>query len=592
MTQWGRSPSAGYWMSQGPRTTAMVVLLAIGLGGGVGKREADRLSPLQRHWLPTMMKSSIASALDLDPLEYTFNGTTGHRNNVAARDFIIATVYDGRSLWQRFRLPLAAAGVVIGLFLIPAIASDLRRNRQRRQGRWLRGTRLLTARAFNRHVRPRRLRLWFRQEEAGIHIRQHRAPTIVLPRKIEDSHAQIIADTGGGKTTLIHAYCEHAERRGESMVILDVDGAYLKTWWKPERGDVILNPGDPRTWAWDSADEVRDPLEAMSLATSLIPRDPVETNKFFTNSARTIVAHLLSLRLSPPQMVTYLTDERRLLALLKGTHIQDVLPGSSAQQRAGVMSPLNMLAVSLALCPTPHDCGGRTWSAASWAQQRKGWIFITGTPTTREQLRPLQTLWFDALILRMMTVPGPPTKVVFDELATLQKLWQLHAGLAEGRKHHIGFVLGFQGRAQIDELYGKAAETMLSQAAAQYTLRVSDWRAAETASKNIGQAEMERIEESRQEGWRRSGASFSLRRAPDFVFMPSQIQGLADLHGYLKVRDAVTTLRIPVIPRPARTAAFVPRPPRPRPPLPHYLPGEDILPPVDHDQPVGAVLPL
>ena len=47
----------------------------------------------------------------------------------------------------------------------------------------------------------------------------------------------------------------------------------------------------------------------------------------------------------------------------------------------------------------------------------------------------MQTLWFDALILRMMTVPGPPTKLIFDELAALQKLWQLHTALAEGRKH-------------------------------------------------------------------------------------------------------------------------------------------------------------
>src|SRR6202030_3142318 len=125
--------------------------------------------------------------------------------------------------------------------------------------------------------------------------------------------------------------------------------------------------------------------------------------------------------------------------------------------------------------------------------------------------------------------------------------------------HGLSVVFGFQGRGQLDDLYGKQAETMVSQAAAQYVLRVADGRPADTASKNIGQAEMERMEESRQVGYRRAGISYSLRRAPEFLFMPSQIQGFEDLRGVLKVRNFVTTLQIPIVRRPERTAAFVPR---------------------------------
>jgi len=71
---------------------------------------------------------------------------------------------------------------------------------------------------------------------------------------------------------------------------------------------------------------------------------------------------------------------------------------------------------------------------------------------------------------------------------------------------------------------------------------------------------MERIEESRQVGYRRAGISYSLRRASEFLFMPSQIQGFEDLRGVLKVRNFVTTLQIPIVRRPERTEAFVPRP--------------------------------
>lgn len=572
MTQWGRPPSAGRWIYGGPRVTILVLLAAVFAFGWLTKWEHDRLSPLQRRWFKTFVVQSVAAAIQVEPVH----------DYEAARDYLTATVYDGNPLWWLLLTPIAVGSGLL-LLLLPAARIDLRRGVARRQGRYIRGARLLTAKPFNRAVRPRRWRLWLRREEPGHVIHQEGAPAIILPRRIENSHASIVADTGGGKTTLINEYCAEIEQRGETAVIYDADGTYLQTWWKPERGDVILSPGDARTWAWDSGDEVRDPLEAMALATSLIPRDAVETNKFFTNSARTVVAYLLTLKQSPQQMVDWLTDQRQLMRLLKGTNIQDVLPVDSAGQRAGVMSPLNILAVSLALCPTQKACGGRIWSAAKWAETRKGWIFITGTPATREQLRPIQTLWFDALILRMMSVPGPPTKLVFDELAALQKVWQLHTALTEGRKHRISAVIGFQGRGQIDDLYGpKQASTMLSQTAAQYVLRVADGGAAEVASKNIGQADIERIEESRQEG-RRSGASFALRRSFEYLFMPSEIQGFEDRRGVLKVRNFVTTLQIPIVQRETRTEAFVPRPAATLRNLPTFLPNEDLTfePPIE-----------
>ncbi len=531
------------------------------------RQQYDNLSPLQRVWLPTFGQASIAAGLGLEPWSYTFNGQTVRRDHAAVRDHLARTVYDGHSLAGLFLVPFGAAAGC--LLLVPvAVYVDAGRGIQRRQGRYIKGARLLSAKTFNAAVRPRRWQRGFRRDEPGIRIRQDGAPTLIIPRKIENSHTLMVADTGGGKTTLIHAHCQAAERRGETCVIYDADGEYIRTWYRPDRGDVILNPGDTRTAAWDSADEVRDPLEAMSLATSMIPRNAVETNPFFTNSARTIFAYLLSLKQSPQQLVAWLTDQRRLMDLLHGTTIQDVLPADSAQQRSGVMAPLNMVAVTLALCPTVQECGGSTWSAASWAERREGWVFISGTSTTREQLRPLQTLWFDAIILRLMGMRGPHVKLIFDEVAALHKLWQLHTALAEGRKHNLSVVLGFQGYAQLEDIYGRQAETMLSQPAAKYVLRVADAKSAERAAKTIGSAEMERIEESRQDGWRRSGASFRLSRAPELLFMDSEIQGLDDLRGILKIRNAVTTLQIPYVARSARAPALVPRPPRTFPMIP------------------------
>jgi len=71
------------------------------------------------------------------------------------------------------------------------------------------------------------------------------------------------------------------------------------------------------------------------------------------------------------------------------------------------------------------------------------------------------------LVLRLLNAPTPdqrPVWFVIDELASLQKLPQLHTAITENRKSRNPLVLGFQGKAQLEVIYGHLAEVMLSQA--------------------------------------------------------------------------------------------------------------------------------
>jgi hypothetical protein len=55
----------------------------------------------------------------------------------------------------------------------------------------------------------------------------------------------------------------------------------------------------------------------------------------------------------------------------------------------------------------------------------------------REALRPLISLWIDTLVLRLLNEPMPdqkPVWFVIDELASLQRLPQLHTAITENRK--------------------------------------------------------------------------------------------------------------------------------------------------------------
>src|SRR6185312_4121340 len=83
-----------------------------------------------------------------------------------------------------------------------------------------------------------------------------------VPELDETKHFKIIGTTGTGKTTVIRELLSGALARGQRAVIADPDGGYLKLFHQPSRGDVILNPFDPRSARWDLFSEIAQPHDA------------------------------------------------------------------------------------------------------------------------------------------------------------------------------------------------------------------------------------------------------------------------------------------------------------------------------------------
>ena len=87
----------------------------------------------------------------------------------------------------------------------------------------------------------------------------------------ETRHFKLIGTTGTGKSTAIRELLDGALKRGDRAVIADPDGGYLMHSYDPARGDVILNPFDPRSRKWDLLGEIRNPYDFEQLTRSLIP---------------------------------------------------------------------------------------------------------------------------------------------------------------------------------------------------------------------------------------------------------------------------------------------------------------------------------
>jgi hypothetical protein len=470
--------------------------------------------------------------------------------NKALATYLQGTVYGGESLLGLFQVPLLFALATLLVLLPFSIGHDVKRRKQLKYGRRLRGPERLTPKEFNQRVRG---------EGIGIKT-DHMKDLLRIPAKAEAQHIQVIGDTGAGKTTIILQLLRQIRGRGDSAIVYDPALEFTSRFYDAARGDIILNPLDKRCPYWGPSEELRRNSEADALSLSLFQPPQDKKGEFFVEIPQQIFAHLLRYGPSPKELIAWMSNPAEIDKRVAGTEVANYIDKSAGPQRVGVLASLSKVAKSLRLLPERGEGNGE-WSATKWAETRQGWIFITSLPPERTALQPLQSVWIDMLVMRLLNEPRADQKrvwFVLDELASLQRLPQLATALTENRKSKNPIILGFQGKAQLEVIYGHLAEVMLSQPSTSIYLKTKEPKAGEWVSNGIGKVEIERMKETRFDG-SRSGRNFSLDRQIEPVVMESEISGLPDLHAFLKFENYVTGFSFPYLDVVADKLAFDPR---------------------------------
>ena len=277
MTQWGRKETV-IWPPQTPiYTWGAIFLSIIAAGLFLYLRFSFALTPLQQFYLPYYLRTQVAGVmhktdkyqllivsdgqrhtrvateadvqkgstletggkvlpLQLSPraraagMQFLYRGPQIAYLDKPLHAWFQSAVYGGESLWNLFQTPLLFGALALVLQLPFSIIKDIRRRKQMKYGRRLKGPFLVSPKGFNKAV-----------QGDGIGIKTDDSDKMMrIPLRVEDQHIELMGDTGSGKTSLVMQILRQVQSRGHSAIVYDPACEFVQRFYRPSNGDIIL----------------------------------------------------------------------------------------------------------------------------------------------------------------------------------------------------------------------------------------------------------------------------------------------------------------------------------------------------------------
>jgi type IV secretory pathway TraG/TraD family ATPase VirD4 len=368
----------------------------------------------------------------------------------------------------------------------------------------------------------------------------------------ETKHFKLIGTTGTGKSTAIRELLAGALERGDRAVITDPDGGYVARFYDRYRGDVILNPFEPYSVKWDLFAEIHNSYDVEQLASGLIPSTEDSSGREWRGYARTFLTAVARRchqagRRDPAELW-------RLLAVASSEELRPIVAGTPAQpflesDNARMFGSIRSVTVSaIAALEFIQSQRAVEFSVRDWVTAGRGVLFVPYQARQLAALRSIIATWVRLAIFEAMSCPEGDQHLWFvvDELDALGAIDGLKDALARLRKFGGRCVLGFQSIAQVSSTYGAGeAQTIVENCGNTLILRCSGSEGGGTsqfASRLIGEREIVRRQTTRGRDGEDFFGSRAARRSvqvseqhvTEFALMPSELEQLPDLTGFLK----------------------------------------------------------
>ena len=202
----------------------------------------------------------------------------------------------------------------------------------------------------------------------------------------------------------------------------------------------------------------------------------------------------------------------------------------------------------------PPGAGADAWSLRRWVEGGSGWLWIPVRADLATALRPLIAAWIAELVSAVLALPPDRDRrlwLLLDELAALGRVQALSEALTQGRKFGLCACAGLQTVAQLRGAYGlSGAQTLLSCFSSQLILRAADPETADWGSRLLGDQQLSRRVQSEGSGVGGSHSGESEQISIERVVLASEIAGLRDRCGFLKLAGdrPIARVEIPILP--------------------------------------------
>ena len=307
-----------------------------------------------------------------------------------------------RLLWETPHRPILLGPLVGGVLLAALVAYAIHKLSAPDYAgapfrTFLRGTAVTSSCALARRTTER-------------HAEQVTVARIPMPTSIESLHLLVSGSTGSGKSVLVRELAYGALLRRDRIVAADPNGDMVSKFYRPDNGDVILNPYDQRSAGWSFFNEVRNDYDFKRLSLSIVPRGQTEEEESWREYARLLLtetARKLSFLRTPDVRTLFrwltVVHPDELKAFLKDTPAESLFVGADR----ALASARFVLSSKL---PEHLSMPAGNFSIRTWLEQPKGNLFITWREDMAEALRPLISAWVDVLctsiLSRMGCFPG------------------------------------------------------------------------------------------------------------------------------------------------------------------------------------------
>lgn len=392
-----------------------------------------------------------------------------------------------------------------------------------------------------------------------------------VPLTIEDEtmHIAAVGATGSGKSTALRALIADARRRSDRQVVADPDGSALSVFFEP--GDVILNPFDARCARWDLLSEIEHVSDFAMLAQSLLPHLGHGDHDQWISYAQQLLSSAMESWVtnamgSSAEFVSALAraNKAQLKSLCEDTPAARFFEDGGERMLASILGTITPALASLRSFTVREGDG---FSIRQWVRSGAGSLWMPYTANQIAALRGLISCWMNLAIVETLSLtPSRERRIWFhvDELDALGRIEGLKDAQARLRKFGGRVAIGFQSFAQIKQIYGEGAHTIIENCGNLLVLRCGlseGGGTAELASELIGNREVERDEVSRsQTRGRFTSRSMSMqsKRAVEDVTLASEIMQLPNRAGFVKRATAPEwrQVRFPFVEYPLRVKRF------------------------------------